>query len=191
MEQINKPLSGGERGELLELARGTIGAKLRGEEFFCDDTGFSEVLKEKRACFVTLTVRGRLRGCIGHVLPVQALYKDVIENAQAAAFEDPRFFPLDASELPDLEIEISVLSVPEPLQYHDTEELIHYLAAHKPGVILKKNRHQATFLPQVWEQIAQPEEFLSELCMKASLAPDEWKKEITIHIYYAEHFTQS
>jgi len=181
----------GERRKLLELAREAIGSRLRGEEFSCDEAALDSVLKEKRACFVTLNEGGRLRGCIGHVLPVQELYLDVIENAQSAAFEDPRFAPLALSEFPFLEIEISVLSVPEPFSYNTTEELIEYLAAQKPGVILKKNGRQATFLPQVWEQIVQPEEFLTELCMKAGLAPDEWKKQVMIQIYYAEHFTLS
>ena len=175
---------------LLRLAREAIGGGLKGEEFSIGKEHLSSLLKEKRACFVTLTEGGRLRGCIGHVLPVQELYLDVIENARAAAFEDPRFEPLKPSELPFLEIEISVLSVPEQFSYNTTEELIEYCAAHKPGVILKKNGRQATFLPQVWEQIMQPEEFLTELCMKAGLAPDEWKKQVMIQIYYAEHFTQ-
>ncbi len=190
MEQL-KILVKGERRKLLELAREAIVSSLRGEEFSCDEAALDSVLKEKRACFVTLTIGGGLRGCIGHVLPVQALYLDVIENAQAAAFEDPRFAPLTLLELPLLEIEISVLSVPEPFSYNTTEELIEYLAAQKPGVILKKNGRQATFLPQVWEQIVRPEEFLAELCMKAGLAPDEWIRNLDIQIYYAEHFTLS
>ena len=143
-------------------------------------------LREKRACFVTLSFNGQLRGCIGHILPIQELYFDVIENAKAAAFNDPRFPPLSASELKNLEIEISVLSIPKPFSSSRSGDLTAYLGKNKPGVILKQGLSQATFLPQVWEDIPDPQKFLSHLSMKAGLLPDAWKNGVTIKLYEAE-----
>jgi AmmeMemoRadiSam system protein A len=146
-------------------------------------------LKEKRACFVTLTRIGQLRGCIGHILPVQELYKDIIENSKAAAFEDPRFSPVTEKELADLTIEISVLTIPKPFSYHTHEELLHYLGKRKPGVILSKGSAQATFLPAVWDDIHDPQVFLTHLSLKAGLGSDEWKHGVTIQCYRAEKIT--
>ncbi|MFH1439939.1 MAG: AmmeMemoRadiSam system protein A [Candidatus Woesearchaeota archaeon] len=149
-----------------------------------------EKLKEKKGCFVTLTVHSMLRGCIGHIIPVQELYKDVIENAVNAALKDPRFPRMVKKELEDVTIEISVLDIPKQLKYKDSEDLINILSKDKPGVILKKGFHQATFLPQVWDDLPTAEEFLSNLCMKAGLSPIEWKNKIEIETYIVEKFKE-
>ena len=154
------------------------------------EDGFKK-LKEMKGCFVTLTVHTALRGCIGHLLPIQQLYKDVIENAVNAAFQDPRFPPMVKRELEDVHIEISVLDIPKQLNYKDEKDLIEKLTKTKPGVILKKGFHQSTFLPQVWGDLPEPEEFLSHLCMKAGLPPFEWKKSIEsiiFEVYGVEKF---
>ena len=143
-------------------------------------------LKEKRACFVTLLINGELRGCIGHILPIQELYKDIIENARAAAFDDPRFSPLTCEEVEHLTIEISVLTVPQPFFYTSVEDLLHYLGKNKPGVILSKGKNQATFLPAVWHDLPSPEIFLTQLSIKAGLDPYDWKLGVEIRVYNAE-----
>lgn len=166
-----------EKKQLLKLAHDSIKAGLTGTEYnFSEQELVSDKLKTKSACFVTLTIDGELRGCIGHLIPVQELYKDVIENAQAAAFSDPRFPALSEDEFERIEIEISVLSTPKTLEYKSPAELLGYLRNNKPGLIISKGYAQATFLPSVWDEINSPEEFLTQLCSKAGLAEDEWKK---------------
>lgn len=141
---------------------------------------------EKKACFVTLTKNGQLRGCIGHLIPVQKLYRDVIDNARAAAFMDYRFDPITTSELPLIKIEISILNVPQKYTYPCPQNLVDYLVKNKPGVILKKGFNQATFLPQVWEELKTPREFMGYLCQKAELPFDEWQKMNEIEVYGVE-----
>jgi AmmeMemoRadiSam system protein A len=179
-----------EKKQLLKLAHDSINAGLTGTEFnFEVNTLVSKELKKERACFVTLTIDGQLRGCIGHLLPIQELYKDVIDNAQSAAFSDPRFPGLSEEEFEKIKIEISVLSIPEPLNYSSPAELISYLKKNKPGLIISKGYAQATFLPSVWDEISTVEQFLTELCLKAGLAEDEWKKgKLKVQTYEAEKF---
>lgn len=148
----------------------------------------SEKVKEKLACFVTLTMGGQLRGCIGHILPIQELYKDVIENAVSAAFEDPRFYPLSKEEFDKIKIEISVLTVPAPLEFFTPEQLLKKLRPKIDGVILKRGRQQATFLPQVWEELSNPKEFLGHLCLKAGLEAECWRGDFEVETYQAEAF---
>ena len=167
---------------LLELAREAIEAKLESREVRIPET-IPENLQEKRGAFVTLTIDGKLRGCIGHLLPTQALYQDVIENARAAAFDDPRFAPLTADEFQRIKIEISALDLPQKFASKSPQDLLNFLAKNRPGVILKKGQHRATFLPQVWEDLPEPAEFLSHLCLKAGLPPDEWARGVEIETY--------
>lgn len=147
-------------------------------------------LKEKRGTFVTLhTKDGQLRGCIGHIEPVQEIYKDVIENALAAAFDDSRFLPLKKEEMGDIEIEISVLTNPEPLNYTSADDLLNKLQPLRDGVIIEKGRFGATYLPQVWEDLSDKAEFLSSLCLKAGLPADEWRSgQLKVLTYQAEVF---
>jgi uncharacterized protein len=184
-----------EKQFLLQLARKAIehyldsGSVLTIEDIK-DKSKLPESLTEEKGCFVTLTVHSALRGCIGHLLPVQSLYQDVIDNALHAAFEDPRFPAMVKKELEDVTIEISVLDVPKKLDYKDENDLIEKLTKTKPGVIIKKGVQQATYLPQVWEDLADSEEFLSSLCMKAGLSPNEWKTGVDIEIYGVDKFTE-
>lgn len=148
-------------------------------------------LKEKRGTFVTLTKHGQLRGCIGHIEPVQEIYKDVIDNVLSAAFQDFRFGPLRQEELSDVEIEISVLTLPQKLEYSSPEDLLEKLQPLHDGVIIQKGRYGATYLPQVWEDLSDKEEFLSSLCQKAGLSSDEWRKgELRVQTYQAEVFSE-
>ncbi len=130
-------------------------------------------LEENGAAFVTInTEQNQLRGCIGSLQAYRPLYEDIIHNAQAAALSDPRFFPLSVEELEHIKIEVSVLSEPKPLTYKDIEDLKSNIVPFQDGVVLKKNGKQATYLPQVWEQLPKFDDFFSSLCMKANLNND-------------------
>lgn len=145
----------------------------------------------KQPCFVTLTKDGQLRGCVGHLEPIQPLYKDVIENAIAAAFFDSRFWPMGKEELTQIKIEISILSLPKKLSFKNLNDLIKSLSETKPGVIIQRGINKATFLPQVWDELAEPEEFLSDLCLKAGLDSKDWQsKKIVISSYSVEAFKE-
>ncbi|MFH1789803.1 MAG: AmmeMemoRadiSam system protein A [bacterium] len=145
------------------------------------------LLLEQRSCFVTLKLGGKLRGCIGHIEPIQELYRDIIENSVSAAFEDPRFLPLRSGEFNNLHIEVSVLTRPVKIQCSDASEIIQKLNPDVDGVIIKKGNRGATYLPQVWSEFSTPQEFLSSLCLKAGLLANEWEKgTIEVSIYQAE-----
>jgi AmmeMemoRadiSam system protein A len=126
--------------------------------------------------FVTLHLKGELKGCIGHIEAIDSIYENVIYLVQAAAFEDLRFTPLTKEELEDVNIEISILTVPNKLQGDSNEELIEQIRPGIDGVILLTGYHHATFLPQVWEQLPDRESFLSHLCLKAGLNRTYWQE---------------
>jgi AmmeMemoRadiSam system protein A len=162
---------------LLSVARKTIeqkifnlGAQLELESFN------SNTFSEKRGTFVTLTIDDGLRGCIGNIVPQESLLDGVKANAINAAFRDPRFRPLSDKEWVKVKIEISILTDPKPLDYSNGRDLLEKLRSGTDGVILKKGFNQATFLPQVWEQLPEKKEFLTHLCLKAGLDGDEWEK---------------
>ncbi len=141
--------------------------------------------------FVTLKLRNCLRGCIGCLHPVEPIRAGVRSNALNAAFHDPRFSSLTLRELDQVHIEVSVLSAPRPLDYTGADELIAKLVPHVHGVILRKGHASATFLPQVWEQLPAPEDFLSHLCRKAGLPPDEWKRSrMEVSTYRVQSFEE-
>lgn len=171
--------------ELLQIARKSIASHLAGKDFQLSSELKSK-FSDKKACFVTLTKNGALRGCIGSIQPRQELYKDVIENAENAAFNDPRFHPLQKNELSEIKIEISVLTIPKKIEFKDSNDIIKKLTK-KEGVIIKKGWQSATYLPQVWEQIHDKNDFLSSLCIKAGLSSSAWKeKGIEVYFYYVE-----
>ncbi len=140
-------------------------------------------LDQPGASFVTLTLGGRLRGCIGSLHAVRSLKEDVCHNARAAAFGDPRFAPLRATELDAVRIEVSVLSAPEPLAARDESEAIAALRPGRDGVILSTQRHRATFLPQVWKEIPDAHEFLVALRRKAGLPGERWSPDTRLQTY--------
>ncbi len=176
MKNVNN-LSEEQGKYLLSVARKTIkNALFPQEKEPIKEEGLPPVFYERRGTFVTLTEHGNLRGCIGHIVPQEPLIEGVKENAINAAFRDPRFRPLSPEEFDKIRIEVSVLTDPKPLDYTDAKDLLNKLRPGVDGVIIKKGFHQATFLPQVWEQLPDKQEFLSHLCMKAGLSPEEWKK---------------
>jgi len=183
-------LTSEEKQTLLGIARQSIEFAVKGERNQkLDSALLTPRLKEQGASFVTLTVRGELRGCIGALEPYQSLADDVREHAIAAALHDPRFPSVVPNELNGISIEVSRLSVPYPLEYSTSEDLIQKLRPHIDGVILRDGTRRATFLPQVWEKIPDPAKFLDNLCYKMGAAPDAWKhKHLDVLIYQVEEF---
>jgi len=184
------------RKYLLSVARSTIASKLGipEDEMKMPGGKDAKILSERRGVFVTLGIGGRLRGCIGHIEGVLPLGLGVRENAESAAFGDPRFDPLTKEEFADTDIEISVLSVPEKLEFEDLNDLKSKLRVGVDGVVLSKGFAKATYLPQVWENFEQEmgdgvsedelkERFLDSLCTKAGLSS---KDGLVIETYQAE-----
>ncbi len=184
-----------ERKFLLELARKTIREVVTsGNMPEIDESGLSSSssMTEPKGCFVTLKKSGELRGCIGHIFPREPLYRAVMDNARNAALEDPRFHPVEPQELALLEIEVSVLTVPQPLDFESPDDLLNKLRPEVDGVVLQIGRRQATYLPQVWEQLPDKESFLAHLSAKARLPASAWKQPGTaILTYQVEAFKES
>lgn len=169
--------------ELLKLAREAIESELENRELKVNES-IKKKYSKKQACFVTLTLNGELRGCIGSLEAGQELWKDVVENAKHAAFDDPRFIPLSKNEAGKIKIEISILSVPEKITYKTEKELKKKTSG--KGVIIKKGGNSATYLPQVWEDLPGFEEFIGSLCLKAGLSENAWKNlDLDISVYSA------
>ena len=144
-------------------------------------------LAEKKACFVTLTRNGVLRGCIGHLMALEPLYQAVADNTRKAALRDPRFPPVQADELGEIRIEISVLTEPEPLPFDSPEDLLRKLRPNEDGVLLHIGARTATFLPQVWAQIPDRAAFLDHLSQKAGCEPSAWRgKDVSVCVYHVE-----
>lgn len=150
-----------------------------------------DTLCQPGASFVTLKLDGQLRGCIGHLEASQALVLDVVDNAALAAFRDPRFAPLTASEFEMLEISLSILSTPEPLAFSSEEDLLRKVRPGIDGLILKQGAHQGTFLPSVWESLPEPEGFLRHLKQKAGLPEDYWSDSLQVLRYTAQQIKPS
>ncbi len=146
---------------------------------------------ERRGTFVTLKIDGRLRGCIGSLTSNESIRIGIARNALNAAFRDPRFPPLTIDEFKHVDIEISILTEPSPLEYSDYFDLLAKLRVNVDGVIIRKGRAGATFLPQVWKQLPEPENFLSHLCAKAGLSSDSWKNtKLEVSIYQVQYFEE-
>jgi AmmeMemoRadiSam system protein B/AmmeMemoRadiSam system protein A len=185
-------LTEGEKETILNIARKTLESIYNGEEVSIASYEITPNLKKVQGCFTTLNKNGNLRGCIGHILPQEELYKCVIDNIINAALHDSRFNPVTNDELKDIEIEISVLSVPERLSFKSGEDLKDKLRPNIDGVVLKKGWHQSTYLPQVWEQLPDKELFLSNLCIKGGMTLDCWKDTKTeVYTYQAYVFSES
>ncbi len=142
-----------------------------------------------RATFVTLTLHGQLRGCIGSLIAQRPLILDVMESAYKAAFSDPRFPPLTAEELAQLNIEISILSTPRPIEFKTQDQLLAALRPDKDGLIIDEGGRRALFLPKVWEAVPQPLAFLQHLKAKAGLPPDHWSDNFRAYRFTTETFS--
>ena len=179
-----------ERRLLLILARQAIESALANRPLTpLDRQSLPPVLLESGASFVTLTRGWDLRGCVGALEPYQPLVDDVREHAVAAALQDFRFLPVRPEELPHLKIEISRLTLPEDLEYSTPEDLLQKLRPNLDGVTIFDGRHRATFLPQVWEKLPDPVEFLEHLCLKMDASPDLWRRRnLRVQTYQVEEF---
>jgi uncharacterized protein len=179
-----------EKSTLLHLARQALETSVHGTPLPpLDETMLTPALLAEGASFITLTVHGSLRGCIGALEPYQPLAEDVREHAVAAALQDYRFHPVQPGELGKIEIEVSRLTIPVPLVYTDSADLLARLHPGVDGVILRDGIRRATFLPQVWDKIPDPSEFLENLCYKMGAAPDTWrKKKLEVLVYQVEEF---
>ncbi len=186
------PLTPQERQMLLALAREAVThAARRQRPPSVDLDAVSENLRRDGASFVTLTRRGDLRGCIGSLEPRRPLVLDVRDNAVAAALKDPRFPPVRPEELSDLRVEISVLSTPQPLFYEGPDDLIAKLRPGVDGVVIERGWNRATFLPQVWEKIPDPHQFMQHLCLKAYLPADAYRQPgLEVYTYQVEKFEE-
>ena len=188
---MNENLTTEEQKLLLRLAREALERGVKGESLPpLDVLSLPPALREEGSSFITLTVGGELRGCIGSLEPHQSLAEDVREHAVAAALKDPRFLPVRAEELSGITIEVSRLTRPVPLEYQDANDLLSKLCPHVDGVIVRDGSYRrATFLPQVWEKISDPAEFLSNLCYKMGADPALWRtKHLDVLTYQVEEF---
>jgi AmmeMemoRadiSam system protein A len=179
---------------LLRLARQTLEKQLGQQP--TDPVSTQELtdpnLHEHRGVFVTLYKDGSLRGCVGSLLGIEPIPDGVRRHVINAALHDQRFPMVTGDEVETLQIDISVLTAPQNLSYIDSDDLVLQLRPHVDGVILKAEAgHEATFLPQVWDQLPVPEMFLDHLCLKAGLSGGSWRSgDVTIQTYQVQHFTE-
>jgi len=187
---MTQELDQAEQQMLLKIARQALECAVQGlplPEINLD--ALPVALQENRASFVTLTIDDRLRGCIGTIDAYQPLALDVQEHAVAAGLQDFRFPKVQPAELPTIQIEVSALTPRSPLNYSGANDLISKLRPGVDGVILQDGPRKATFLPQVWEKLPKPVEFLSHLCMKMGAPGDAWRnKPLDVFIYQVQEF---
>lgn len=181
-----------ERSILLKLARQALEAAICGKPLpVLNLKKLPAHLTEPGVSFVTLTRAGELRGCIGALEPRVSLAEDVQEHAIAAALQDFRFPPVQEEELPAIEIEISCLTPKIRLEYERPEDLLTLLRPGVDGVVLQYGMYRATFLPQVWEKLPEPEMFLNHLCLKMGGSRNLWRKEkLEVYTYQVEEFRE-
>jgi MEMO1 family protein len=178
-----------QRSQMIDVARTSIEQGLNtGKPLTVDIQAWPAWAQEMRAVFVTLELEGKLRGCIGSLAAHRPLVTDVAENAFAAAYRDPRFAKLSADEFARIDIGISVLSEPEPLDFINEADLLTKIRPGIDGLILQSGGRRGTFLPQVWEQLPTKSQFLAHLKSKAGFARDYWSDDITMQRYTTESF---
>lgn len=150
-------------------------------------------LKEEGACFVTLTIGEHelLRGCIGSIVAHRPLYEDLIHNAKSAALNDPRFPSLTQDEFEQITVEVSILTPPQEVEYSSIDDLKSKIHVGRDGVILKHDAsHQATYLPQVWEELPDFKSFFMHLCMKAGMGMECLAFHPQIQTYQVEKYKE-
>ena len=186
LKNLPETLSSGDQRDLLELAADSIEMGLKGTRLELDLAVYSRALRDPGASFVTINVRDQLRGCIGSLEIKRALAIDVVKNARAAAFDDPRFSALTQEEFENLHIHISVLSSPETIECASEDELVRQLHPGIDGVTLEDGASRATYLPSVWEVLPDPQKFLRQLKRKAGLSLDHWSETMKVQRYTTE-----
>jgi len=163
---------------ILQFARSVIENFVRYRKILDIPKNYPEELNEKRGVFVTLEKNGSLRGCIGIPYPT---YKAIesLRSAAVSVTQDPRFSPLEESELKDVKIEVSILTEPKLVRVENPSEYLTKIRKGFNGVIIKRGFKEALYLPQVWEEIPDKLVFFQTLCRKAGLNPDDWKSKDT------------
>lgn len=178
------------RRELLDVAEQTLYYALESGRYITLTHGdYSPQLRMHGASFVTLYHYQQLRGCIGSLHPARPLLEDVAHNAYAAAFRDPRFDPLTHAEYHDVQIEISILSPLEELDFRSERELLEQLQPNTDGLVIQYGTRKATFLPKVWENFPRKQDFLAQLKSKAGLAPDCRAEGMSCYRYTVDTFS--
>lgn len=172
---------------LLPIARAAISRALH---IPCTVDESAPWLNESGACFVTLTQHGQLRGCIGSLTAHRTLLNDLKSNAVSAALYDPRFVPLTVAELKNIHIEISLLTPPQPMQFKDEADALAQLRPGVDGIVFEFGRYRSTFLPQVWQQLPTPREFMAHLKQKAGLPEDFWAAGVLLSRYSVTKFIE-
>jgi AmmeMemoRadiSam system protein A len=165
---------------LLPIARAAIARALGRDAEAAENADW---LREPGATFVTLKQDEQLRGCVGSLKAHRPLLDDVKANAQAAAFRDPRFKPLAPEELEATRVEVSLLSPLEPIRFESEPDALSQLRPGTDGIVFEYGYHQSTFLPQVWEDLPEPAEFMAHLKHKAGLPPDFWDADVKLARY--------
>ena len=175
-----------DRQRLLDVAMLSIRSGLEcGQQYVPEEVQASMSLQRERACFVTLKLAGKLRGCVGNMHAKSRLVEAVAKNAYRAAFEDTRFEPVSEQEVADLTIDISVLTPLKSIEVASNQELIGALRPGIDGLLFEAGAYRATFLPSVWEQLPSAEQFVSHLKQKAGLARDYWSDDVNCWVYQA------
>lgn len=181
-----------EKRQLLGLAREALTRAVGASPPPSPPEDLPAKLLEPRGCFVTLDKHHQLRGCIGHIFPKEPLALAIIHNAASAALHDSRFPPVTLDELADIEIEVSILTVPAPLRFTSPDQLLQQLRPNVDGVVLDLGIGRATYLPQVWEQLPQPARFMEKLAQKAGGSAEAWRgPDASVQIYQVVAFSES
>lgn len=166
---------------LLAIVKTALDSAVKKQELYQPKRDeFNDVLFNRGASFVTLEKNGRLRGCIGSVMPTNAIAVDLANNAFAAAMHDSRFKPVAEEELEDIDFSVSLLTSFEEIEFNSAEDLLSKITPDVDGLLIKDGERQGLFLPTVWEQIPDKQEFLSELKIKAGLSPSHWSKNLQV-----------
>ena len=185
---MNNPMSAEDRSILLDIAMKSVAHGVEhGSALSVYPKEYSQALQEHRAAFVTLYRSGRLRGCIGSLEGWRPLVRDVSENAYSSAFRDSRFGPVKDWELSSLKIKLSLLTAPQPIQFVSEEDLLRQFRPGIDGLILRYGSNRGTFLPSVWENLPDKQEFWAHLKRKASLPVSWWSNQAQVSRYQSEH----
>ena len=176
-----------ERGELLELARRSVEHQVRTGRLLRPDPEWvarRPRFQPARGVFVTLEKAGALRGCVGEIEPQRALHAAVIRAAAEAAMHDTRFAPVEVSELDEIALSVTVLGAPTPFAARDPEALLAEIEPGRDGVVLEYEGRRSTFLPQVWDQLPDPVDFLRRLSLKQGAPRDAWREPGAVLLRY-------
>ena len=172
---------------LLKFSRNVILSELENNQA---ETNHPSVFDEFGACFVTLKKHQNLRGCIGSIIAYRSLFEDIVQHSKNSAFNDPRFKPVDISEVEELKISISLLSEPKQINFSDEADLLNKIVPYKDGLIIKDNNLQAVYLPCVWEELPEKELFLKSLKMKAGMPPEHFSSSFEAYRFEAEYIEE-